>query len=145
MRLAAFLGVMLTLLLLAGAAYLPGQRWQVALYAAVVVGTITALAVLSAVGEAIAAKNGLLLRALIALLAGVGAVLSARHGPPGAVGELPFRQLQVSGVSVVGLGAALSALGLGASVLRGSHRGATLLAVVAIGLGLYALWPWLHR
>lgn len=145
MRLAAFLGVLLTLLLLGGAAYLPGRWWQLALYAATVLGTIAGMAVLSAVGETLAEPRGPMVRALLALAAGGFAAWVARRGRPGAVDELPFHDLRATAISVVGLGAMLVALGFSASVLRGPRRGPNLLAGLALLLGLYALWPWVRR
>jgi len=141
MRLGAILTLVLTLLALAGAAYLPPPFWQWALVAVPVLAALCAVHAAAAVVEWIVGPD---FRAAAPLLAFAFALFGVLHavfeGPPGALPPgLPMQHLPVKALSLAALGALLGAVRLGIHGLGARGLGAQALALATLVAAAWAL------
>lgn len=144
MRLAAAILLLLSIALMAGAAYLGAGRWQLALYADVLAWTLTVLLVLAVGAENALKERGPWGRALVAALAAGAALAVSVQMKPGWLDPYPFKDLAGSATSVGALGCAVGALALGAASLRPNRRGPLLLGALSMFAAAFALRGWLR-
>lgn len=141
MRLAAAILLVLSLLLLAGAAYLGPGRWQISLYLDVIAWTLAVLFLLAALGEG---ALGPWARALLAALAAGGAAAISLSIRPGTLDEFPFHALVRSGASVSGLGLVVGSVLLGGAAVRTGRKGPGVLGALAIAAAVFAVREWIR-
>jgi len=143
MRLSAAILSLVSLVLMACAAYLPAGLWQRALYADVVSWTLAVLLLVLVLIENLA-RSPAWARAALALVGAAGALVFSAFDPPGKLTTMPFHELGRNAASVASLAGAVAAIWLGGAAVRLDKRGPNVVAAISMLIAVVAMLGWLH-